>query len=187
MATGPLSTSPLCAWTSFSIKREEEMVFLGVHSCGSIQSSLQEWRKSGHRGSVAQSQSAATSVPGFSAASEWAQSSGHAIKKGGACSGSENGPRQEWLGRGGHTSCYKTDPPPSTLRLRPRVYCQLLKGQQLSAFVRCCRCAGTETVSNTQAPCHSYTYTQLHTTNVATCTAYTITAKQASNYGHNCI
>lgn len=75
------------------------------------QSSLQEGCKSGHRVLVAQSQPAATSAPGFLAASGWAQSSGHVTEKGGACSGSESGPAQWWLGRGGHTSCSKTDLP----------------------------------------------------------------------------
>lgn len=85
-----------------------EVVSLAMHSCGSNQSSIQERCRAGHRVSVAQSQSAATSVPGLFPLSEWAQSSGHVIKKGGACSGSENGPGLGWLGRGGHTSCNKT-------------------------------------------------------------------------------
>lgn len=51
----------------------------------------------------AQSQSAATSVPGLLPASEWAQSSGHGIKKGGAALGVKMG-RQGWLGREGHAS-----------------------------------------------------------------------------------
>lgn len=79
------------------------MVFLGMCSCGSILSSAQERRKSGHRFPGAQSQSAATSGPGPLPASEWAQSSGHVIKKGGAALGVKMG-LQGWLGRGGHAS-----------------------------------------------------------------------------------
>lgn len=68
---------PSLASISYSAKWEEEMVSLGEDSCGSTQSFLQERCKSGLRVPVAQSQSAATSAPGFLAASGWAQSSGH--------------------------------------------------------------------------------------------------------------
>lgn len=63
------------------------------------------------QGLCRQSSCTATSAPGLSAASGWAQSSGPVAERGGACSGSKSGPAQQWLGRGGHTSCKKTDPP----------------------------------------------------------------------------
>lgn len=116
MATGPPLYFPSRPRFPLLWNGKRKWCPLAMDSCGSIQSSLQERRKSGHRVPLVQSQSAATSAPGLLAASGWAQMSGHVIEKGGACSRSASGPAQWWLGRG-HTSCNKTDPPRCNLGL----------------------------------------------------------------------
>lgn len=67
---------PSLGLASLFYEKGREMVFLGMHAWGSIQNSAQERCKSGHRVPVAQSQSAATSVPRLFPASEWAQALG---------------------------------------------------------------------------------------------------------------
>lgn len=131
----------------------------GMDSCESTQSSVQERAPSGCKVSVAQSSFVATSAPGFLAASGWAQALGLWQGEAGPALGAKVGPAQQRLGRGGHISCNKTDPPRCSSGLGFAASYRS-PSNILRAFVSCCEHpaeAASDTEPQRQPQQHDHT------------------------------